>query len=263
MSLDGEASQSPSLRTWMPGQLPAHEMKFLLSEGQARDVETQLQPRLSLDPHANSELGNAYLTTTLYCDTPRLEVFHQRGEYRRRKYRVRRYGDADWVFLERKAKRGTQVRKRRTTVINSELNQLNHPMSAVDWTGHWFHRQLTRRELHPTLLVKYFRTAYFGTCDEGPLRLTFDRSIHGISTHDWNVVPFDHGQPILFGQVVCEFKFQGSLPVLFKRVIQELQLSPTGVSKYRHCMMTCQPQTNHALNDTPATAISSLSKHIE
>src|SRR5258707_10215219 len=70
-----QAAVSPSLRPWVRGQSPAFEMKFLVDESQARDVETRLATRLSLDPHSDRELGNAYRVTTVYCDTPDRQVF--------------------------------------------------------------------------------------------------------------------------------------------------------------------------------------------
>ena len=87
---------SPSLRPRVRGESPAFEMKFLLDESRAHDIESRLATRLSFDPHCDRELGNAYRVTSVYCDTAGLEVFHRIGSNRRRKYRVRRYG-SDWL----------------------------------------------------------------------------------------------------------------------------------------------------------------------
>ena len=38
------------------------------------------------------------------------------------------------------------------------------------------------------------------------------------------------------GEVICEFKFRESLPVLFQQIIAEMQLQPASVSKYRRLM---------------------------
>jgi hypothetical protein len=66
--------------------------------------------------------------------------------------------------------------------------------------------------------------------------LTFDRDIRSRLVNEWVLELPGDGIPVLTGQVVCEFKFRGALPALFKGVIQELALEPTGVSKYRHCL---------------------------
>jgi hypothetical protein len=139
------------------------------------------------------------------------------------------------VFLERKTKRGEQVRKRRVTIDDRDLPALSEFSTDPAWPGHWFHQQLVRRALEPVCAVQYVRTASVATGDEGPLRLTFDRELRARLVNDWVASGSGEGIPVLTGQVVCEFKFRGHLPVLFKGVIQELGLEPTGVSKYRHC----------------------------
>lgn len=233
---------SPSLWPRVHGQSPAFEMKFLLDESRARDVERQLAGRLSLDPHSDRELGNAYRVTTVYCDTRDFDVFHRVGSHRRRKYRVRRYGNEPRVYLERKTKQGERVRKRRTVIDGRELPSLSSFSVGGDgdgnWPGHWFHEQLLLRRLEPVCCVEYVRTAYVGVHDEGPLRLTFDRNIRSTLVSDWTTELTGDGVPALAGQVVCEFKFRGALPGVFKSVIQALMLEPAGVSKYRHCIRT-------------------------
>src|SRR5262245_10669623 len=131
---------SPSLRQRVPGELPAFEMKFLLDADKAAQVEAWLQPRLWPDPHTNPDLGNGYCVTTVYCDTPQLATFHRIGRHRRRKYRLRRYGNESWVFLERKTKLGERVRKRRATIDASELPLLSAFSASDDWPAHWFHK---------------------------------------------------------------------------------------------------------------------------
>ena len=59
---------SPSLRPWSPGDVPAFEMKFLLDEAEAGQVEALLAHRLTLDPHSNPGLGNAYRITRQALD---------------------------------------------------------------------------------------------------------------------------------------------------------------------------------------------------
>ena len=70
---------SPSLQPWVRGEAPAFEMKFLLDEARARDVEGWLSTPLSPDPLSDRQLGNAYRVTTVYRDTPESEVFHAIG----------------------------------------------------------------------------------------------------------------------------------------------------------------------------------------
>lgn len=228
--------QSPSLRSSGKGVLPAYEMKFLVEENLALDVEALIQRDLTPDPHGDPQYGHAYRTTTLYCDTPQFDVFHRVESHKHLKFRLRRYGAEPWVFLERKTKCGQRVRKRRTTARHDELGQLGNPSPPADWNGRWYYEQLRRRELQPVLSVTYVRQAYIGACEQGPLRVTFDRNVCGAPAADWELNQVNDGVPVLAGQVICEFKFQGALPAKFKAVIAALHLTPTSVSKYRHCL---------------------------
>jgi hypothetical protein len=230
--------QSPSLGSAARRGRPAHEMKFLLDEALAQQVEERLRPLLVPDPHGDPEHGNAYHLRTLYCDTPERAVLHRRGRFRLFKLRLRQYGTSPRVFLERKSKRRETVRKRRTTILLDHL-----PLFAAgrpDSLGEasWFHRQLVRNRLAPVCSIEYERVAYYGNSGGEPVRLTFDRRIRGGLASEWSLAPHLSAQPILPELVVCEFKFRGALPALFKSVIAALQLVPRGVSKYRHGMQT-------------------------
>jgi hypothetical protein len=225
---------SPSLG--LPGEGgPAYELKFLLDEARARDVEAWAQQRLALDPHGDPALSGAYRTTSLYFDTPELDVYYRSARYKRRKFRVRRYDSLSWAFLERKSKWGDRVAKRRTALAEAELPLLANPMSLMTWHGHWFHRRLLARRLGPACQIVYQRTAYVGACPEGPLRLTLDRCAHGLLTDEWNLTPSEGGLPLMVGQVILEFKFRLALPTPFKELVADLRLSPRSVSKYRLC----------------------------
>jgi len=227
--------ESPSLVARGEADGPAFEMKFLLPERCALDIEAWAQGRLMLDPHGDPALDGAYRTTSLYCDTPDLDVYRRSRLYRRRKFRVRRYGAAPGTFLERKSTWGDRVGKQRTGITEEELSNLAMPMSLVTWSGHWFHRSLLARQLGPACLIAYQRTAYVGKCAEGPLRLTLDRRVRGILTSEWNPAPFGGGLPLLTGDVIVEFKFRSALPGPFKELVAEMQLAPSKVSKYRLC----------------------------
>lgn len=220
---------SPALLRFPTGSLPAYEVKFLLTEETAQQLERELRTALQPDPHG---LAGRYTTTTLYCDTPAFDIFHRRL---RSKCRLRRYGDLDRVFLERKSKRGDRVRKRRADVPLADVVRLETPDADAVWDGQWFHRRVLQRQLAPVLAVMYDRTAYFGAGEHGPIRLTFDRAVRGTIASGWQVAPFTDGEPVLSDTVIGEFKFRGPMPTLFKRVIESHQLLPGSASKYRLC----------------------------
>lgn len=225
------ALESPALcRT--ASKAPAFEVKFLLGENDAREVEHRLRPRLALDAHAAAEPDHAYRITSVYFDTPHFDVYHRAGGQRSRKYRVRRYGAAPIVYLERKTKRGQQVWKRRTA---TSLNDLAG-VGAENGPGRWFAQQLARRALRPVCRITYQRVAYMGMGASGPIRLTFDRSAFGLPAAGTHVEPFADGASLLRDEVCVEFKFLGAMPGLFKEVIESMRLTPRPASKYRRCV---------------------------
>lgn len=227
---------SPSLLRRVRGGPVAYEWKFVVDEPTALRIEELLRESLTIDPHADDRRGGAYLVTTVYFDTPQWEVLRGIGRHKLQKFRLRRYGEAADFFVERKAKRGKQVRKRRDAWQAGDVEACLPAPRADGANGNWFARQLVRQGLRPICRVQYSRRAYFGAAAEGRVRLTFDRQLRGAPVDGWNLSTTRDDVPILVDRVICEFKFAGTMPTLFKRVIQELQLEATGFSKYRHGM---------------------------
>lgn len=226
---------SPSLVDPVAGQeqSDAYELKFHLTAELASRAEAWARQRLTPDPHGDE---GRYLTTSLYCDTPGLDVYHKAKGFKRSKYRVRRYGEAETIFLERKRRKGDVVRKRRDSVAPSELHLLGGSDVSLDWAGWWFYRQIQFRSLRPSCLIAYNRTAFMGTSSTGTVRLTLDRDVTGVPADGWEVRPVEGGKALLPGGVVLELKFRAMLPPLFMDLLSELPSSGGGVSKYRLCV---------------------------
>lgn len=247
---------SPSFRAASDEGGEAFELKFLIHESQSLAVRDWARSHLLPDPHGDPAFGGAYLTHSLYCDTLAGDVFERRPGFQRRKYRVRRYGSADWVSLERKTRVGRRVAKRRVFVAEAELKWLetssggNAEISSGSksnavgdtvlsgdlpgWAGHWFARRLRKSRLLPICQVTYWREAYAGLLD-GPVRLTMDREVRGQSRREWTFASGEAAIPLLPGQVILELKYRTRLPAHFKQLISDFDLSPTAVSKYRRC----------------------------
>src|SRR5215208_7815581 len=174
---EADAPSHPPLPAVSPGlvrsagAVPAFEIKFLLTEVEAREVERRLRRRLTLDPHADPALDGAYRVTSVYFDTPGFDVYRRSEGYRRRKFRVRRYGASPTAFLERKTKSAQQVRKRRTAVPLHEVPRVVAATPA-DWPGGWFVKRLALRSLRPVCRVTYERVALVGHTAGGPIRAT-------------------------------------------------------------------------------------------
>ena len=228
------ATESPSLfQSEGTSAPPAYEIKFLLSEELARAVEARLRGRLALDPHADPALGGVYRTTSVYTETPTFDVFRRMGEYGKSKFRVRRYGSAGPVFLERKDKDGDRVRKARVAVPAAGLADPTAALGNSHQPGGWFRDEIIRRRLAPLCRISYERVAYMGLSDTGTVRVTFDRKVHGETTTGWEVVPVRSTTELLPGQVICEFKYRAALPHLLREIMTALALHPTTCSKYR------------------------------
>lgn len=233
----------------------ASELKFLVTPGCADGLKNWARRHLEADPFATPEMGDAYLTTSLYFDTPQFDVFHQKGSYGSAKYRVRRYGRADQAFLERKLRNHRLVVKRRSNVGIGELQALDNgaPPDAA-WEGYWFHRRIVVRGLRPVCQVAYQRTARTASSETGPIRLTIDEDLRAVSTQR---PVFDHQQPgvdLLRDMLVVEMKFREALPELFRNAMEEFGLEPRTVSKYkmaaRHLGLAQTPQPVEAVAQT-------------
>jgi hypothetical protein len=221
-------------------------MKFLLDPAKAAELERLLQGSLSPDPHADFAHGNSYSLTTLYCDTPELAVFHRRGRYRLFKFRLRRYGASGRIYLERKSKRRLEVRKRRAVVALDDILRFQQSPDGNGWAGAWYHSQLVRNQFQPVCILHYDRVAYFGPGEHGALRLTLDRNITGGLVNAWSFEQPAQQHRLFADKVVCELKYRGPLPALFKSVIDSLQLLSVGVSKYRALLIAAGIATQEA-----------------
>jgi hypothetical protein len=232
----------------------AYEVKFLLLEEQAREVEARLRGRMSLDPYAQNELGDGYRTTSLYTDTPEFKVFRRVGGFGNTKFRVRRYGSGEEAYLERKEKTGDKVHKTRVSVPMTDLALLAGDQGQRSGSGQWFHSEIASRRLAPVCRISYDRIAYLGLAEGSAVRVTFDRTVRGEEASSWEVVPVLSDKELFPGRVICEFKFRLAMPRLFKEVIEALGLHPTPCSKYRSFITTVglAPRSESAANGAAA-----------
>ena len=209
------------------------EMKFLVSPEQADGIREWARVNLSPDPHAGGAAGDEYRVTSLYLDTADLAVFERRGSYGRSKYRVRRYGESDRIFLERKLKTRNRVGKLRSIVSADEVPMLERLESPKKWAGHWFHQRVQIRELAPVCQISYSRMARMGTSESGPIRLTVDQDLRATPVDRYAFAPVDAGVVLSPDQRILELKYKAEIPGLFKELMQNFDLRPQPSSKYR------------------------------
>lgn len=234
-----ELPESPGLRA-AAGAGPAFELKFELSQDHVVRMKSWAAGRLRPDLHG---VGGCYRVTSVYCDTPEFDVFHRSAGYRTGKLRLRRYGSEPVVFLERKVKRGDQIRKRRVDVVPEDLRRLaaclDGEVPPAGWQAGWFLDHALKKQVAPTCRVGYLRTAYYGMSGRQNVRLTIDENLIGVPARGWEAPPLQEGLELLPGGALLELKFQDAMPDLFRPLLAELPLRTAGVSKYRRCVRLC------------------------
>ncbi len=199
----------------------------------AADVRRWARAHLAPDPHGAGEAGDEYLTTSVYFDTEQLDVFHRRGSFGRSKYRIRRYGCDEVVFLERKLREPAVLAKRRTMAPLTALHRLTGIDPRTSWPGDWFQARLVARRLRPVCQVSYRRTARIGTAGGSLIRLTID---DGLAAQPSRRLSTSATNPAFPRSMAARFSSSSSAtgpPAIFKRLVEEFALTPEPASKYR------------------------------
>ena len=210
----------------------ASEIKFVIDSSLAPGVSAWARKHLTADPHGTGAFQDEYETSSLYFDTRAFDVFHRRHSHGRAKYRVRRYGDSDMVFFERKLRRPGILVKRRTVDSIEMVECLDSPTLIEGSSGEWFHRRFLLRKLRPVCQVSYHRMARVIMCTEGLARLTLDSQLRAVAI-DRAQYSSEPGPAFLDGRVVLELKYQGHLPVVYRHLVEEFTLNTGSASKYR------------------------------
>jgi hypothetical protein len=215
------------------------EIKFLISSAQADQIRQWARAHLDRDMHGSGDMGDNYRITSIYFDTDKFDVYHRKGSFGRSKYRIRRYGEGDAAFLERKMKTDQLVCKWRSAVSLDEVNRLCEERLDGDWMGYWFHRRLLARQLKPVCQISYLRTARVYMTNYGAVRLTLDQDLKVFAPIKLDFNPAQEGITLLGDdQTILEMKYDVEMPVLFKTLIEEFNPTRHAFSKYRLAVRT-------------------------
>jgi VTC domain len=210
----------------------AREIKFLVRASVADEVRAWARQHLGRDPNGAGEHGDTYATTSLYFDTPTFDVYRRNQSHARGKFRVRRYGLLDFIFLERKMRTDRLLAKRRTTVALEGLQRIAETRADPSWPGYWFHRRILFRGLRPVVQISYDRTARLSLVNGELLRFTIDTNLRVLPMPDRAFLP-GVGFPVIEDQAIVEMKYRRELPALLKQAIEIFKLEPVAISKYR------------------------------
>ena len=220
------------------------EIKFLVTAAVALRIREWARAYFEPDAHGVGRFSDEYDVSTLYFDTQQLDVFHRRGSYGRAKYRVRRYGTADVVFLERKLRRPGILIKRRTVGSVDALHRFEAPHLVHGWFGEWFHRRLLVRHLRPLCEISYRRIARTLNAPGSIVRLTLDTALR-VKATDQTQFTRAPGVPFLESHCVLELKYQMPLPAVCRRLVEEFALDTHRASKYRLGMAALRASRTH------------------
>jgi hypothetical protein len=210
-----------------------YELKFYVAQAGTPALLEWVRARLSPDVHGGGRHGDSYHVSSIYFDTAEHDVLARRGSFARSKYRVRRYGQSEQVFLERKTRGQYRVFKRRSAIAAAALPALLTRQPARGWSGYWFHRRLLARGLRTVNRIDYQRIARVGQGRYGPMRLTLDQELRAWQARELAFHAQGGGSALAPGHCVLELKFGQAMPEVFKALIREFDPRLTGISKYR------------------------------
>jgi hypothetical protein len=210
----------------------AREAKFIVPATAFPQVVEWSRANLQPDGHGSGVFGDEYTTASLYFETADFRVYQRQASYGRSKFRIRRYGMSEIIFLERKFRTDRLLAKRRTTVPVSDLARLADECPDPTWPGFWFHRRILLRNLRPLIQMSYDRVARVGTSSTGPIRMTIDVNLRVLPMPDRAFIP-GVGLPLIEDKCIIEVKFRRELPAIFKRFAATFGLEIQRVSKYR------------------------------
>lgn len=222
-----------------------NELKFVISEHQARTLQMRLEGLLPLDPHTDTEKGH-YGIRSLYFDDLRDSCLHH-NEFslgRRKKYRIRTYGDStDFFVLEKKEKQNSLSKKTSCVLTDDEYEKLcTGRVGGLYWESEKpLVKELVlavmRHRFAPKVIIRYERTAFVHI--PGNVRVTLDRNIS--ASYDLDRFRSNTDRPIPVqeaGRHVLEVKFDVFLPSYIKQLIQLDSLEQATFSKYYLGRMT-------------------------
>ena len=232
------------------------EKKYLMSAEQYEEFRRRLDPLAAADRYGKTTILN------IYYDTPEdllirrsLEKPVYKEKLRLRTYGVPRPGGTAFVEIKKKYK-GVVYKRRVSAPYEEALAWLDTSSGSLSERSGRIRRsadgeeQILReidyfqqfyRDLEPKMVIAYDRIAMAGRADP-ELRITFDTNLRW-RTEDLDLLSGDYGRQLLQeGQVLCELKIAGAVPMELVRMLSDLQIYPVSCSKYGNAYMVRQQE---------------------
>ena len=215
-----------------------HEIKHIISAGDAAAIRTNLSAVAKIDPHA-AEKGY-YRIRSLYFDAPMDTALHEKldGVNERRKFRIRYYNDdLSYIMLECKMKRDGVGAKPQARLTLEETKKIlagdiawmvtsDRPLLAALYVD------MKVRHLAPKTVVEYKRVPF--VYGPGNVRVTIDWAIRTGAPRDF-LNPEGLTLPVEDDVTLLEVKWDDYLPSVIRRAAALRSRMPTAFSKYAAC----------------------------
>jgi len=219
-----------------------HEVKHMISAGDAAAIRANLTAVASMDPHAREK--GFYRIRSLYFDDPLDTALHEKldGVNERRKFRIRYYNDdLSYIMLECKMKRdgvGAKPQARLTLeetekILRGDIGWMvksGRPLLAALYVD------MKTRRLAPKTVVQYKRVPFVYA--PGNVRVTIDWDVRTGPPGAF-LDPEGLTLPIEDDVTLLEVKWDEYLPTVIRRAAALKSRTPTAFSKYAACRVYC------------------------
>jgi SPX domain protein involved in polyphosphate accumulation len=228
-------------------QAQRFELKYIISERQARQVRQFVTSFLELDENCLGRPELSYPVHSLYLDSSDLGTYWDtiNGNKNRFKLRIRYYSDETDapVFLEIKRRMNSCISKQRVAVRREAVRDVLHgrlpdARLVMSETARQlkalqdFARLVQDLDARPQMHVGYVREAYLPSTDNSA-RLTMDRQVRLEPDTTTRLLTSMQNPVSVWGRaVVLELKFTNRFPNWFKDLVQTFNLSQCGAAKY-------------------------------
>ncbi len=219
-----------------------HEVKHIISPGDAAAIRANLTAVATPDPHA-AENGS-YCIRSLYFDDPLDTALHEKldGVNERRKFRIRYYNDdLSYIMLECKMKRdGVGCKPQARLTLEETEKIMRGDISWMPASGRplltALYADMKTRLLRPKTVVQYRRIPFIYA--PGNVRVTIDWDIRTGPPADF-LKPDGLTLPIEDNVILLEVKWDEYLPGIIRKAAALKSREPTAFSKYAACRVWC------------------------
>ena len=219
-----------------------HEIKHIISEGDAAAIRANLSAVAKIDPHAREQ--GFYRIRSLYFDDPLDTALHEKldGVNERRKFRIRYYNDdLSYIMLECKIKRdGVGCKPQERLMLEETQRIMQGDIAWMVTSGRpllaALYVDMKARRLAPKTIVEYRRVPF--VYGPGNVRVTIDWDIRTGAPRDF-LDPNGLTLPIEDNVTLLEVKWDEYLPNIIRKAAALKSRMPTAFSKYAACRVYC------------------------